>query len=81
MHMHIKTKKASRSIVGLKELREHMEGYIGEVNKGRSFIVVRRSQPIFKISPPDEAQLWEPVVDFTNIKKGGVPVEDILSLL
>lgn len=39
------------SIIGLRELRENMEKYIREVRKGRSFIVVRRSKPIFKIVP------------------------------
>lgn len=70
------------SIVGLKELRENIESYISEVKKGKSFVVVRRSQPVFKISSPeDESGQWETVVDFTRIKKGGVAIDDILSRL
>ena len=67
------------SIVGLKELRENINAYITQVNAGRSFTVVRKSRPVFKISPPDEdSDLWETVLDFTKIKKGGVKLNDIL---
>lgn len=70
------------SIVGLKNLRENLDDYISEVNKGKSFIVVKKSRPVFKISPPDEdSDLWETVIDFTKIKKGGVKIEDLLSRL
>jgi len=71
-----------KTIVGLKELRENIETYISKVEKGDSFIVVRKSKPVFKISPlEDDADLWEPVVDFTRIKKGGVAIADLLSRL
>ena len=74
--------RVKKSIVGLKELRENIDTYIGEIRKGRSFTVVRRSKPVFKISPPEEDEsLWEPVIDFTKVKKGGVPIADILSRL
>ena len=69
------------AIVGLKELRSNIESYIAEVKKGRSFIVVRRSKPVLKISSPEEDEIWEEVIDFTKIKKGGIPVSDLLSRL
>lgn len=70
------------NIIGLKELREHTEKYIKAVNGGKSFIVVRKSRPVFKISSSeDDAQLWERAVDFTKIKKGGVAIEDVLARL
>jgi prevent-host-death family protein len=71
-------------IVGLKELRENMENYIAEVEKGKSFVVVRKSKPVFKLTPIDEwgdEGVWETVVDFTKIKKGGVPIEEVLQSL
>jgi antitoxin (DNA-binding transcriptional repressor) of toxin-antitoxin stability system len=72
----------NQSIVGLKELRKNIDTYINAVAKGRSFIVVRKSRPVFKISAADEDDgLWESVVDFTKIRKGGVPISDILSRL
>lgn len=67
------------SIVGLKELRENLEDYIVKIKRGNSFLVVRRSKPVFKISPPaDEEGFWESVVDFTKIKKDGVSAKVIL---
>jgi prevent-host-death family protein len=66
--------------IGLKELRENIEKYTERVKKGESLIVMRRSTPLFKISPvEDKEEEWEEVVDFTKIKKGGVDINDILS--
>ncbi|MAG12005.1 MAG: hypothetical protein CMI52_04345 [Parcubacteria group bacterium] len=65
--------------VGLKELRENMEQYTKKIQKGLTFIVLKRSKPIFKIGPVDDE--WEEVADFTKIKKGGVDIEDVLSRL
>lgn len=69
------------TVVGLKELRQNVSDYIAEVKRGKSFIIVRRSAPVFKISPPEEGELWEPVVDFTKIKKGGIPLKNLLNRL
>ncbi len=67
-------------IIGLKELRDNAKKYIGEVSAGRSFTVVRRSKPIFKLVPVDNTEEagWEPVVDFTLIKRGGINIEALL---
>jgi prevent-host-death family protein len=72
------------NVIGLKELRENTEQYISHVKKGRSFLVVRRSKPIFRVSPVDEwgdEGVWETVVDFTKINKNGVHVDDVLASL
>ena len=70
------------TIVGLKELRQNTEAYISQIKKGKSFIVVRRSRPVFKISSPiEESELWEQMIDFTKVKKGGVLINDLLSRL
>ena len=66
-------------IIGLKELRQGMEKYIRATKRGQSLIVVRRSKPLFRITPLEEQ--WEEVVDFTKMKKGGVVIQDILSRL
>lgn len=73
------------TIIGLKELRENTERYISAINKGRSFTVVRRSRPIFKVTPVvdewvDEGK-WEPVIDFRKIKKSGVLASEVLQTL
>ncbi len=67
-------------IVGLKELRENINKYAARVKSGESLIVMRRSDPLFKISPVDEGE-WEEVIDFTEIYKGGVDIGDLLSRL
>lgn len=72
----------NNSIIGLKELRENMDNYISQVGRGKSFIVVRKSKPVFKLAPFDmwgDEGMWEKVIDFTKIKKGGVLLSDVLS--
>lgn len=72
----------TKFVVGLKELRERMETYITQVRKGRSFVVMRRSRPIFKISPfSEEDERWEMIVDFTKVKRGGISIDELLSRL
>ena len=67
-------------IIGLKELRDNAEKYIGQVGTGRSFTVVRRSKPVFKLVPVDHTEDagWESVIDFTLIKRGGIDIESLL---
>ena len=75
-------KNHHRSIVGLKELRENIDTYINAVEKGKSFVVVRKSKPVFKISSLQEAdELWEQIIDFTKIKKGGIAINQLISRL
>jgi len=69
----------NHSIVGLKELRENIDSYISAVERGRSFVVVRKSKPVFKISSPEDSdELWEKIIDFTKIKKGGIGINQLL---
>jgi prevent-host-death family protein len=70
-----------QKIIGLKELRENLQKYENAVQKGNSFIIMKRSKPIFKITPIDDDKDWETLIDFTKIKKGGVDIDDILSRL
>lgn len=68
--------------MGLKELRENMGKYASLIKKGKSFIVVKRSRPLFRISSVDEDDgLWETVIDFTKFRKSGIPAEELLSRL
>lgn len=69
-----------RQQVGLKELRQNVDAYITAVEKGNTFVIYRRSQPVFKISPAYD-EVWEEVVDFTKLRKGGVNIEDLLNRL
>ena len=69
------------TIIGLKELRTNVDSFIAQVRKGKSFIVVRRARPVFKISPPEDAGHWESIIDFTKIRKGGIPLKDTITRL
>lgn len=76
--------KRVRRIIGLKELRENMGTYIRHAEQGKSFTVVRRSRPIFRIMPVDEwgdEGNWETVVDFRKINPRGVPIDEVISSL
>jgi prevent-host-death family protein len=66
------------TMIGLKELRENVDKYVARVKNGESLIVMRRSDPLFKITPVDEGE-WERVIDFTKIHKGGLNIEDLIS--
>jgi len=65
------------NIINLKNLRENIQEYAQEVKRGHSFIVFKKSKPLFKISPINESP-WEEVIDFTKIKKGGVDLKELL---
>lgn len=72
--------KNVRGIIGLKELRENMGVYIKHAEKGKSFTIVRRSRPIFRLVPVDEwgdEGNWETVLDFR--KEGGMPIDKFFS--
>ena len=72
------------NIIGLKDLRENTEQYISHVKAGKSFLVVRRSKPIFRVSPVDEwgdDGVWETVIDFTKLNKNGVPIDNVIASL
>ncbi len=72
------------SIIGLKDLRQNTESYIEKVKKGHSFVVIRKSKPVFKITPVDvwgDEGSWETVADFRDIGKTGVSLGHVLKTL
>ncbi|OGI57379.1 hypothetical protein A3B85_00075 [Candidatus Nomurabacteria bacterium RIFCSPHIGHO2_02_FULL_37_13] len=72
------------NIIGFKELRENAGKYINAIARGKSFTVVRRSKPIFNITPVDEwgdEGVWKTIVDFTKFQKSGVRAEEVLASL
>lgn len=74
----------SPKIIGLKELRLNIEKYIKMIKKGHSFIVVKKSDPVFKLEPTDkwgDDGIWESVADFTKMNDGGMPLADLLGKL
>ena len=76
----MKTKDDSKQNVGLKELRENMEAYISRVHKGESITVYRRSTPLFKLTPINDAdESWETVIDFVKETGGGMPIAELIA--
>lgn len=73
--------KQKTNMIGFKDLREHAEKYIKQVEKGQSFTVLRRSKPIFKISPVETEDVWESIIDFTELDPEGVSASEILKKL
>ena len=67
--------------VSLKQLREEFPKYIDAVEKGQSFIVIKRSKPIFQIGPVADDGHWQTIADFTEIDSKGVALDDILKEL
>ncbi|MFH1315081.1 MAG: hypothetical protein ABIH67_01670 [Candidatus Uhrbacteria bacterium] len=68
-------------MIGLKDLRENVDTYTKRVKAGDSFVVMRRSIPLFKITPVEDDGVWEDVIDFTKIKKGGIDIDELLQRL
>ena len=68
------------NIVGLREFRESTQMFVKRVEAGETLVVMRRSKPLFRISPVEDAG-WETVVDFTKFRKGGIPAEELLKKL
>ena len=72
------------SIIGLKELRQNTEKYIGATQRGFSFTVVRRSRPIFKLVPVDkwgDEGNWETILDLTKGKDKEITAGQLLSYM
>lgn len=74
----------SINTIGLRELRENTKEYISKISKGRSFIVMKKNKPIFKVGPVDvwgDDGSWEQVADFSVVGERGVPAKDLLKTL
>lgn len=69
------------NLIGLKDLRLNMNKYVNEVKAGKSFIVLKQSKAIFKLTPIDEDENWEEVINFAKIKKGGVNLNELLEII
>ncbi|MFA6340642.1 MAG: hypothetical protein WCX27_00160 [Candidatus Paceibacterota bacterium] len=71
------TKTSINNIIPFKDFRVNSEKYIKAISNGMSFVVVKRSKPIFRLEPMGES--WETLIDFTDGgKKRGIPVDELL---
>ena len=64
--------------IGFRELRLESDAIVEGVKSGRSYIVSRKSSPVFKIVPLDE-EVWETIIDFRQIDPSGVDIADVLT--
>lgn len=75
----IESKKKLESI-GFRELRENSDTVIDRVTKGQSFVVKRKSKALFRIVPLEE-EVWDTVIDFTEVDQKGVAVDEVLRVM
>jgi len=68
------------NIINLKHFRENIQEYAQKIKNGQTFIIFKKSKPLFKISSVEEND-WEEVIDFTKIKKGGINLKELLQRL
>ncbi len=70
---------AKEQIVAFKDFRLNALKYLSLLEKGSSFLVVKRSRPAFRLEPVDE--VWEQIGDFSSLSKGGVSGKTLLKAL
>ena len=71
----------TNKIIGLRDFRENTQTVIKDIKNGMSYIVMKKNKPAFKISPINNDEAWEELIDFTKIKKGGVEINELLKRL
>jgi len=69
------------NLITVKELRQDLPTIINKVHRGGEFLVLKKSRPVFRLSPPDADEAWETVIDFTKFKKGGIKISELLKAL
>ena len=67
--------------ISLKEFRLGLPKVMEAISAGQSFTVMKRSKPVFQISPVEDEGNWNTIIDFTEIDKRGVAVDDVLAAL
>ena len=70
-----------KQLIGVKELLENLEKYITRVKRGESFVVVKKSKPVFKMVPSESEEEWETVADFTKINNNGISAHTVIKEL
>jgi len=68
-----------RNMLSIKDFRTKLTDYTKRVSEnGDSFIVLKKSKPVFKVVPidADEGE-WQTIIDFTEIDPKGVSFDDV----
>lgn len=69
----------TEQIIPFKEFRVNAAKYIDALEKGASFLVMKRSRPAFRLEPVNE--VWETIGDFKSMKNGGASAKFLLKAL
>ena len=70
------------NLLSLKDFRTQLTKYADRVSKkGDSFVILKRSKPVFKVVPINHEEEWETVIDFTEIDPKGVPFSKVIKAL
>ena len=69
-----------KNLIPLKEFRMDVAKFAGRVQKGETFVITKRSRPLFRLSPVDESG-WETIIDFTKFRKNGISAVELLQML
>ena len=75
---------AKNNLVGFKELRVNLDKYVKGVERGSSYTILRRSKPLFRISPVDaeDEAGWDTIFDADRDNNGkGIPGGEVLRIL
>jgi antitoxin (DNA-binding transcriptional repressor) of toxin-antitoxin stability system len=82
----LKSKKQTKmqpNVVGLRELRESMDSYVNRVSNGESFLVLRKSRPVFKMEPVDEwgdEGSWD-MLDLRDKNGNGMNIHEFAAMI
>jgi len=70
--------KYMQNILSLKDFRTKLTDYTKRVSeKGDSFVVFKKSKPVFMVVPIDHDGEWQTVLNFSEINPKGVTFKDI----
>ena len=67
-------------VIPIKEFRKNLSHFADIVEDGGIIVVIRHSQPAFKVIPVNQEEKWEELIDFTaGGKKKGIPARKLLT--
>lgn len=72
-------------IIAIKEFRKNLSSFADLVSQGQTIIVIRRSEPAFKVIPIENLEgedQWQELIDFTDGgKKKGIQANKLVKFM
>jgi hypothetical protein len=75
------------TIIKSRDLRNDMQKVADAVAKGKSFLVMKQSKPLFKVTKPDVDEWgdeghWKTMIDFRDAGyPNGIPADELLEIM